>query len=104
MAISITIAPYITDTTVSTEVTTITANLAIASTTGLQIDADDVIVEPYGTISSTNLQTALEQLADQNFRGITEPTGSTLQIGDTWYDAANNIFYVFIFIFYELAE
>jgi hypothetical protein len=95
MAISITIAPYITDTTVSTEVTTITANLAIASAAGLQIDADNVVVDPYGTISSTNLQTALEQLADQNFRGTTEPTGSTLQIGDTWYDTTNNIFYVY---------
>lgn len=95
MAISITIAPYITDTTVSTDVTTITANLAIASATGLQIDADDVVVDTYGTITSTNLQTVLEQLADQDFRETTEPSGSTLEIGDTWYDTANNIFYVY---------
>jgi hypothetical protein len=95
MAISITISPYITETTVSTQTTTITANLAIASTSGLSIDAEDVLVDPYGSITSTNLQRALEQLADQNFRGSTTPTGSTLEVGDTWYDTANNIFYVY---------
>ena len=38
------------------------------------------------TITSSNLQTALQQLADQNFRGASAPTGSTLEEGDIWYD------------------
>ena len=36
--------------------------------------------------SKKELQTALQQLADQNFRGASAPTGSTLDEGDIWYD------------------
>jgi hypothetical protein len=49
-------------------------------------DAANIAITPYNTITSTNLQGALEQLADQNFRGTSAPTGSTVQEGDTWYD------------------
>jgi hypothetical protein len=41
-------------------------------------------VTPHGTITSTNLQGALEQLADQDFRSNSEPT-SNVEVGDTWY-------------------
>ncbi len=43
----------------------------------------------YGTISATNVQTALEQLADQFYRGTGEPSGTNLGEGDLWYDTAN---------------
>ena len=49
-------------------------------------DAANIAITPYNTITSTNLQVALEQLADQNFRGTSAPTGTTVQEGDTWYD------------------
>ena len=42
-------------------------------------DAANISITPYNTITSTNLQTALQQLADQNFRGASAPTGSTLE-------------------------
>ena len=51
-----------------------------------QITANNVTVTPYNTISSTNLQTVLQGLADQDFRGTSAPTGSTVSEGDTWYD------------------
>ena len=49
-------------------------------------DAANISITPYNTITSTNLQTALQQLADQNFRGASATTGSTLDEGDIWYD------------------
>ena len=51
-----------------------------------QITANNVTVTPYNTIASTNLQTVLQGLADQDFRGASAPTGSTVSEGDTWYD------------------
>ena len=51
-----------------------------------QITANNVTVTPYNTIASTNLQTVLQGLADQDFRGTSAPSGSTVQEGDTWYD------------------
>ena len=43
----------------------------------------------YGTISATNIQAALEQLADQFFRSASTPSGTNLAEGDLWYDTAN---------------
>ena len=43
----------------------------------------------YGSITATNIQTALEQLADQFYRGSTTPSGTNLGEGDLWYDTAN---------------
>ena len=51
-----------------------------------QITANNVTVVPHNTISSTNLQTVLEGLADQFFRSDSTPTGSNLAEGDLWYD------------------
>lgn len=57
--------------------------------------AANVIVVPYGTITSTNLQDALEELADQDFRQSSTPSGINVQEGDTWYDTENNIYKVY---------
>ena len=51
-----------------------------------QITANNVTVTPYNTIASTNLQTVLQGLAAQDFRGTSAPSGSTVSEGDTWYD------------------
>ena len=51
-------------------------------------DSANVVVVPYGTVTATNVQAALQQLADQNFRGTSAPAdGSTnLSEGDFFYD------------------
>lgn len=90
MAISIEIRPYITTVDISTTVTTIEANLAVPSTS-----SGSVTITPTGTITATSLQGALEQLAAQDFRSATAPTGTNLEVGDTWYDIANDQFYVY---------
>ena len=89
MAITIEVAPYITEVTVSNDVTEIQANLAIAD-----VSAGSVVVNPTGSITSTTLQGALEQLAAQDFRGDDQPI-SNVELGDTWYDTDNDIFYVY---------
>ena len=64
-------------------------------------DAANTVIEPYGSITATNVQLALQQLADQNFRSDTAPTGtivagvSTLSEGDTWYDTNDEQFKVY---------
>jgi len=45
---------------------------------------------PHGTVTATNLQTAIEQLADQDFRSTNTPTGTNVSEGDTWYDEDDN--------------
>jgi len=86
---TITVAPYITEIEVSQEVTIVEAALVIPD-----VHADTIVVTPYNTITSTNVQGALEQLADQSFRGSSTPT-TNVEEGDTWYDTLNDIFYVY---------
>lgn len=54
------------------------------------LDAGNVIFAPHGTISATNVQDALNQLADQDFRTTTAPVGANVEEGDTWYDTDDN--------------
>ena len=49
----------------------------------------------YGPITATNVQEALEQLADQSFRQAAAPTGATVSEGDTWYDTDDDDFKVY---------
>ena len=73
---------------ISEDITTIEINnFAIPSTTS---DASGVSFNPHGTVTATNLQEALEQLADQDFRTTDTPTGSNIEEGDTWYDIDDN--------------
>ena len=53
-------------------------------------DATNTVVAPHGTITATNVQAALEQLADQDFRSNDTPTGTNVSEGDTWYDLDDN--------------
>ena len=50
-------------------------------------DAANIAVTPYNTIESSNLQTALEELADQSFRGDDTPSGDYIEQGDLWYES-----------------
>jgi hypothetical protein len=53
-------------------------------------DAANTVVVPHGTITANNVQGALEQLADQDFRSNDTPTGTNVSEGDTWYDLDDN--------------
>ena len=72
---------------ITDDVTTVQAyTLAIPFEVPGQIAAANVTVQPYNTITSSTLQSALQELADQDFRGTSAPSGSSVQEGDTWYD------------------
>tara|TARA_R110002020_G_scaffold145804_1_gene320035 strand:- start:2841 stop:3254 length:414 start_codon:yes stop_codon:yes gene_type:complete len=72
---------------ITDDVTTVQAyTLAIPFEVPGQIAAANVTVTPYNTITSSTLQSALQELADQDFRSTSAPSGSSVQEGDTWYD------------------
>jgi hypothetical protein len=52
----------------------------------VQGSAGSVGFSPYNTITANNVQSALEQLADQDFRGDDLPSASNIEEGDTFYD------------------
>jgi len=97
---SVAISETVTTVTVAEDTTTI--NIAPTITTveakGLAIslaNAAALPVTPYGTITAANVQDALQQLADQDFRSTSQPTGTNVQEGDTWYDTDDNIMKVY---------
>ena len=90
MALQIKIEPVTTQVSITNPVTEITANLALADT-----GAASVSVTPTGSVTATTLQGAIEQLAAQDFRSNAAPTGSNVEVGDTWYDTDDNVFYVY---------
>lgn len=100
MAIQITIEPTATSEvtveghssaiSVAPTITEVTANLAL-----VDVGAASVSIVPTGPITATNIQDAIAQLADQNFRSDSAPTGANVEVGDTWYDQDDNIFYVY---------
>jgi hypothetical protein len=57
--------------------------------------ASELTVTPYNTITATNIQGAIEQLADQHFVQGSTPTGDTLEEGDLWYNTATDNLYVY---------
>jgi len=67
-------------------------NLAIPAAS---VDAENVTFSPHGTITATDVEGALQQLADQGFSGTEAPSGANVQLGDTWYDTDDDIFYVY---------
>ena len=94
------IAETVTTVTVAEDTTTI--NIAPVLTTveakGLAIGAGNAAglpFVPHGTVTATNVQSALEQLADQDFRSNDTPTGTNVSEGDTWYDLDDNIMKVY---------
>lgn len=71
--------------TLSDDVTTVTVNnLALPSS--VPTSATVVSFTPYNTITANTVEVALQQLADQNFRGASTPSGATVGEGDIWYD------------------
>jgi hypothetical protein len=94
------IAETVTTVTVAEDTTTI--NIAPVLTTvearGLAIgatSASGLPFTPHGTVTATNVQNALEQLADQDFRSTSTPTGTNVSEGDTWYDTDDNLMKIY---------
>ena len=94
MAITVTVTETVgNDVTVTEDQTVVTTTTTLSSA----VDAGSVTVTPVGTISATDLQSALEELADQKFVSATEPASDddNLEEGDLWYDTANNVLKVY---------
>ncbi len=81
---------------ITDDVTTVQAyTLAIPISVPGTLNASNIITTPYNTITATDLDTALKQLADQDFRGAAAPTGDYISEGDTWYDTDDEQFKVY---------
>ena len=57
--------------------------------------AGAITYTPYGSVSSTTVQTAIDELADDFYRGTTEPS-SGYEEGDLFYDTDDNLFRVYV--------
>ena len=89
--VAVTVEENVTTLNIVPAVTTVEAKgLAIALS-----DSAAMGVTPYGSITATNVQAALNQLADQDFRSTSTPTGTNVSEGDTWYDLDDNIMKVY---------
>ena len=89
--VAVSVSENVTTLNIVPSVTTVEAKgLAIALS-----DSAAMGVTPYGSITATNVQAALYQLADQDFRSNDTPTGTNVSEGDTWYDLDDNIMKVY---------
>ena len=93
MAISIEITEAATSVVASGTATTLQVyNTSLPSVTS---SAATITSTAYGSVTATNIQGAIEQLADQSFRQAAAPTGATVSEGDTWYDTDDDEFKVY---------
>ena len=53
-------------------------------------DSATVTITPTGIVTATTLQGAIEQLAANQFKSNSPPSGPGVDEGDTWYDLADN--------------
>jgi len=58
-------------------------------------DAIAVSVSPSGSITATNVQDALIQLADHTFRQAAAPSGTNVEQGDFWYETDTETLHVY---------
>ena len=95
MATTLEITESVTNVTVAnltnTEITVDTTSATVVSINPSAIptvDAGAISITPHNTVTATSVQGAIEQLADQQFRGTTDPPAATttLSEGDFFYD------------------
>jgi hypothetical protein len=72
---------------------TVTSEQTIVTTIGSIAEAQHLAFSPHGTITATNVQAALEQVADQHYVQDVAPTTATE--GDLWYDTDDDQFMVY---------
>ena len=82
-----------------TDLTIVEDQVVVTTTTTLSggTDASNVTVTPVGTITATDLQSALEQLSDQKFVSATQPSSgdTNLEEGDLWYNTTDDTLNVY---------
>ena len=76
--------------TVSEDVTNVELSAALITS-----PAGAISYAPYGSVSSTTVQAAIDELADDFYRG-TETPGSGYEEGDLFYDTDDNLFRVYV--------
>ena len=71
---------------------TVTTDQVVVTTNSVAIGgAGDISFTPVGSITATNIQDALHQIADQQFVQAAAPTGdSNLEEGDLWYNTTDD--------------
>lgn len=72
---------------------TITDNKTVVTTNNVATSiASQISFTPVGTITATNIQDAMHQLADQEFVQATAPlvSDTNLEEGDLWYNTTDN--------------
>jgi hypothetical protein len=85
----------ITETTGNT--VTVTSDEVILTTNSVAVGvAGDISFSPVGSITATNIQDALHQIADQKFVQAAAPAGdNNLEEGDLWYNTTDNVLMVY---------
>ena len=58
-------------------------------------DAKGVSISPSGSITATNVEDAILQLADHSFRQASAPSGANVEQGDFWYETDTEILHVY---------
>ena len=76
--------------TVSEDTTTVELSAALFTS-----PAGSITYSPYGSVSSTTVQAAIDELADDFYKGTTEPS-SGYEEGDLFYDTDDNLFRVYV--------
>ena len=72
---------------------TVTTDQVVITTNSVAVgDAGDISFTPVGSITATNIQDALHQIADQQFVQAAAPAtdDTNLQEGDLWYNTSDN--------------
>lgn len=77
---------------ISSAVTTVEVSAAIPIQA---IDAENITITPTGSITATNLEEAINQLANQQFTQATAPTGVNVGEGDIWYETDTENLYIY---------
>ena len=76
--------------TVSEDITNVELSAALITS-----PAGAISYDPYGSVSSTTVQAAIDELADDFYKG-TETPGSGYEEGDLFYDTDDNLFRVYV--------
>ncbi len=78
--------------TTGNEITVTTDQIVITTNSVAVGEAGDIAFTPVGSITATNIQDALHQIADQQFVQAAAPAteDTNLQEGDLWYNTSDN--------------
>jgi hypothetical protein len=70
-------------------------NLAIPPTVAATVEAENIEITPTGSVTATNLEEAINQLANQQFSQASAPSGVLVNEGDFWYETDTETLHVY---------